>query len=118
MGSIGSPGFELLHAQNAFCQLVGPYINAYAFGDTDALVKMVERVQREGRQIPDLQAAYPGVTFKSKNEWQSANTELADGMNQLISALKDKKDEVNRQRSERGMNKKFSNLPSKALPNH
>ena len=31
MGSIGSPGFELLHAQNAFYQLVGPYINGYAF---------------------------------------------------------------------------------------
>jgi hypothetical protein len=26
MGSIGSPGFELLHAQNAFYQLVGPYM--------------------------------------------------------------------------------------------
>src|SRR5262249_48682975 len=25
MGSIGSPGFELLQAQNAFYQLVGPY---------------------------------------------------------------------------------------------
>ncbi|TMI50837.1 hypothetical protein E6H13_09920, partial [Candidatus Bathyarchaeota archaeon] len=30
MGSIGSPGFELLHAQNAFYQLVGTYINSYA----------------------------------------------------------------------------------------
>jgi hypothetical protein len=30
MGTIGSPGFELLHAQNAFYQLVGPYINGYA----------------------------------------------------------------------------------------
>jgi hypothetical protein len=117
MGSIGTPGFELLHAQNAFYQLIGPYINGYAFGDTDGLAKIVERVQREGRQIPDLQAAYPGVTFKSKNEWQSANTELANGMNQLISALKDKKEQINHQRSERGMNKKFSNLPSKALPN-
>src|SRR5207244_10164755 len=44
MGSIGSPGFELLHAQNAFYQLVGPYINGYAFGDMDGLVKIVERV--------------------------------------------------------------------------
>src|SRR5947207_10973563 len=26
MGNIGSPGFELLHAQNAFYQLVGTYI--------------------------------------------------------------------------------------------
>src|ERR1044072_6346532 len=31
MGSIGSPGFELFHAQNAFYQLVGPYINGYGF---------------------------------------------------------------------------------------
>src|SRR5204863_8187477 len=73
MGSIGSPGFELLQAQNAFFQLVGPYINGYAFGDTDGLVKVVERVQQEGRKIPDLQTAYPNVTFRSKSEWESAN---------------------------------------------
>jgi hypothetical protein len=47
MGSIGSPRFELLHAQNAFYQLVGTYINGYAFGDTHGLVKIVERVQKE-----------------------------------------------------------------------
>ena len=44
MGSIGSPGFELLHAQSAFYQLVGTYINGYAFEDTDGLVKIVEKV--------------------------------------------------------------------------
>ena len=116
MGSIGSPGFELLHAQNAFYQLVGPYINGYAFGDIDGLVKIVERVQKEGRRIPDLQTAYPGVTFKSQSEWMSANTDLANGMNQLISTLKEKKDEIRRQRIERGMDEKFSKLTSKELP--
>jgi hypothetical protein len=116
MGSIGDLGFELLHAQNAFYQLVGPYINGYAFGDTDELVKIVERVQKEGRRIPDLQAAYPRVTFRNKSEWQSANTELADGMNQLISTLKEKKGEIKRQRTERGMGEKFSKLTSKELP--
>ena len=115
MGTIGSPGFELLHAQNAFYQLVGPYLNGYAFGDTDGLVKVLEQVQKEGRRIPDLEAAYPGVTFKSKSEWESANTNLANGMNQLISMLKEKKDEINRQRAERGMDEKFSKLPSKEL---
>jgi hypothetical protein len=116
MGSIGSPGFELLHAQNAFYQLVGPYINGYAFGDMDGLVKIVERVQKEGRRIPDLQATYPGVTFRNKSEWPSANTDLADGMNQLISMLKEKKDEIKRQRIERGMEEKFSKLTTKELP--
>ena len=116
MGSIGSPGFELLHAQNAFYQLVGPYINGYAFGDIDGLVKIVERVQKEGHRIPDLQAAYPRVTFKSQSEWMSANTDLANGMNELTSTLKEKKDEITRQRIERGMEEKFSKLTSKELP--
>jgi hypothetical protein len=116
VGSMGSPGFELLHAQNAFYQLVGAYINGYAFGDIDGLVKIVERVQEEGRRIPDLQAAYPGVTFRNKSEWPSANGDLADGMNQLISMLKEKKDEIKRQRIERGMEEKFSKLPSEELP--
>lgn len=116
MGSIGSPGFELLQAQNAFYQLVGPYINGYAFGDTDGLVKIVERVQKEGRSIPDLQTAYPQVTFRDKSEWQSANANLANGMNQLISTLKEKKGDIKRQRVERGMQEKFSKLTSKDLP--
>jgi hypothetical protein len=116
MGSIGDPGFELLHAQNAFYQLVGSYINGYAFGDTDGLVKIMERVQKEGRRIPDVQAAYPGVTFRNKSEWPSANANLADGMNQLISMLKEKKDEIRRQRIERSMEEKFSKLTSKELP--
>ncbi|HEU5236382.1 MAG TPA: hypothetical protein VFU37_04525 [Pyrinomonadaceae bacterium] len=118
MGSIGDPGFELLHAQNAFYQLVGPYINGYAFGDIDGLVTIVEKVQKEGRSVPDLQTAYPGVTFRNKSEWQSANTDLANGMNQLISTLKEKKDDIKRQRIERGMEDKFSKLTSKDLPSH
>jgi hypothetical protein len=117
MGSVGSPGFELLQAQNAFYQLVGTYINGYAFEDTDGLVRIVERVQNEGRRIPDLQAGYPGVTFRSKSEWASANADLAAGMNQLISMLKDKKDEIRRERIARGLEAKFSKLTSKELPN-
>jgi hypothetical protein len=99
-----------------FISSSGPYINGYAFGDTDGLVKIVEKVQKEGRRIPDLQAVYPGVTFKNKSEWASANANLADGMNQLISTLKEKKDEIKRQRIERGMADKFSKLTSKDLP--
>jgi hypothetical protein len=115
MGSIGSPGFELLHAQNAFFQLVGPYINGYAFGDMDGLVKVVARVQQEGRRIPDLQTTYPGVTFRSKSEWESANTDLADGMSKLISTLKEKKDDIKRQRLQQGIEEKFSKLTNKEL---
>ena len=101
-----------------FLSARGPvHINGYAFGDTDGLVRIVEKVQKEGRRIPDLQAAYPGVTFNSKSEWGSANTNLSDGMNELISMVKGKKDDIKRQRIKRGMEEKFSKLPSKELPN-
>ncbi len=106
---------ELLQAQNAFFQLVGPYINGYAFGDTDGLVKVVERVQKEGRRIPDLQTTYPGVTFKSKGDWESANTDLADGMSKLISMLKEKKDDIRHERIQQGIEEKFSKLTNKEL---
>ena len=115
MGSIGSPGFELLQAQNAFFQLVGPYINGYAFGDMDALLKVVERVQQQGRKIPDLQTTYPNIAFRNKSEWESANTDLADGMSKLISTLKEKKDDIRRQRIQQGIEEKFSKLTNKEL---
>src|SRR5438034_9219574 len=47
MGSIGSPGFELLQAQNAFFQSVGPYITGYAFGDMNGLGTAGARVQQD-----------------------------------------------------------------------
>jgi hypothetical protein len=37
-------------------------------------------------------------------------------MNQLISMLKEKKDDIKRQRIERGVDEKFSTLTSKELP--
>ncbi len=92
-----------------------PYINGYAFGDTDALAKVVERVQKDGRRIPDLQTTYPGVTFKSKSDWESANSDLADGMSQLISMLKEKKDDIKRQRIQQGIEGEFSKLTSREL---
>jgi len=115
MGTIGSHGFELLHAQNAFYQLVGPYINGYAFGNIDGLAKVVKRVQKESQRIPDLETAYPGVMFIDKTEWDSANAKLAAGMNELVTTLEQEKDEIRRQRIERGMEKKFSTLPNKDL---
>ena len=78
-------------------------------------MKVVERVQQEGRKIPDLQTTYPNVTFRSKSEWESANTDLADGMGKLISTLKEKKDDIKRQRIKQGIEEKFSKLTNKEL---
>jgi hypothetical protein len=116
MGSMGDPGFELVQAQNAFQQLVGPYINGYAFGNIDQLIPIIERVQREGKVVPDLTKIYSGVTFKPKSEWDAGNKRLNEGLTKLLMTLKDQKASIKQQRIERGMEAKFSKLPSKELP--
>jgi hypothetical protein len=117
MGSMGDHGFELVQAQNAFQQLVGPYINGYAFGDIDQLIPIVERVQKEGKAVPDLTKIYPRVTLKPKSEWDAGNTGLNEGLTKLLMTLKNEKASIKQQRIERGMEAKFSKLPSKDLPN-
>src|ERR1700757_692958 len=116
MGSIGDPGFELFQAQNAFQQLVGPYINGYAFGDIDRLIPIIEKVQKEGKTVPDLTKIYPRVAFKPKSEWDAGNRGLNEGLTRLLVTLQNEKSSIQQQRIERGMEAKFSKLPSKDLP--
>ena len=116
MGSIGNPGFELFQAQNAFQQLVGPYINGYAFGNIDQLIPIIERVQKEGKAVPDLTKIYPRVAFKPKSEWDAGNKGLNEGLTKLLMTLKNEKASIKQQRIERGMEAKFSKLPNKELP--
>jgi hypothetical protein len=116
MGSMGNPGFELFQAQNAFQQLVGPYVNGYAFGDIDQLVAIIEKVQKEGQRVPDLTKIYPRVTFKPKSEWDAGNKGLNEGLTKLLITLKNEKASIKQQRKERGMEAKFGKLPSKDLP--
>ena len=116
MGSMGDPGFELFQAQNAFQQLVGPYINGYAFGDIDQLIPIIERVRKEGKVVPDLTKIYPRATFKPKSEWDAGNKGLNDGLTKLLMTLKAQKASIKQQRIEHGMEAKFSKLPSKELP--
>ncbi len=107
---------QTFHAQNAFQQLVGPYINGYAFGDIDQLVPIIERVQSEGRVVPELTKIYPGVIFKPKSQWDAGNKGLNEGLTKLLMTLKAQKASIKQQRIEHGMEAKFSKLPSKELP--
>ena len=116
MGSIGDPAFELFQAQNAFQQLVGPYINGYAFGEIDQLVPIIERVQTDGKVVPDLTKIYPRVAFKPKSEWEAENKGLNKGLTKLLVTLKNEKASIKQQRIEHGMEAKFGKLSSKDLP--
>jgi hypothetical protein len=117
MGSIGSTGFELFHAQGAFLELAGPYVNGYAFGDTDSLTKIIRRVQSENRSVPNLRAIYPGVVFTDAATWKSKNLQLNQGLDGLTAMLASQKDQIKQQRTQNGTEAQFSRLTSKPLPN-
>jgi hypothetical protein len=115
-GSMGDPAFELLQANAAFFQTAGVWINGYAFGDTDGLIKIIRRVQQEGKQIPDLKAVYPNIAFIDNSQWPDANTKLANGMDALVTNLEQNKAQIKQQRVVQGMEAKFSSLTNKDLP--
>ncbi|PYL05337.1 MAG: hypothetical protein DME32_00105 [Verrucomicrobia bacterium] len=116
MGSMGAPAFELVQAANAFQQLVGPYLNGYAFGDIDRLIQIVERVQKENKTVPDLERLYPGVTFKRRSDWNVGNESLNEGLTKFLRMLKDQKTTLKKTRIENGTEAKFSKLTNKEFP--
>lgn len=116
MGSIGSRGFELYHAQGAFFQLVGPDINGYAFGDIDSLLPIIRRVQSENKTVPRLASIYPGVAFISESRWRSKNDELNVGLGALAVSLVNQKASIKQQREQNGTEARFSHLSNKQLP--
>jgi hypothetical protein len=83
LGSIGDPGFELLHAQEAFFELSGPYINSFAFSQTATTKAILARVRSERATVPDVRKIYPGVAFVDPKKWASLNAQIAAGLKQL-----------------------------------
>jgi len=116
MGTIGAPAFELVHAADAFQQLVGPYINGYAFGNIDLLGQIITRVQKENQTVADLEKIYPGVAFKPRSQWPGDNAGLNDGLTKLLMMLKDQEASLKKTRAGNGTEAKFSKLTSKDLP--
>jgi hypothetical protein len=116
LGSIGDPGFELYHAQNAFFELVGPDINGYAFGDVDTLVAILRKVQSANRTVRDLQRIYPGIAFTDKSSWERTNEDLNSGLGALAVQSTNRKAEITQQRTQNGTQARFSHLTSKQFP--
>jgi hypothetical protein len=58
--------------------------SGYAFGDIDQLIAIIEKVQKEGKTVPDLTKIYPRVAFKPKSEWDAGNRGLNEGLTRLL----------------------------------
>ena len=116
MGTIGSPGFEFYHAEDAFSQVAGPNINGYAFGNIDFLMKVIRQVQNENRRVPNMAAIYPGVSFIGKSQWDAKNQELNSGLSKFSVLIVNQKAQIASQRSQNGTQARFSHLTSKQFP--
>jgi hypothetical protein len=116
MGGIGDPGFELYHAQDAFFQLAGPYINGYAFGDIASLAAIVRKVQNANRIVPNMQSLYPGVSFVPKPQWQAKNVALNAGLGSLADSLPREAAQIERQRTQNGTTARFAHLTNRRFP--
>jgi hypothetical protein len=116
LGGIGAPGYEILSSQNAFYQLVGPYINGYAFGDLDNLAVILRAVQKRESAIPKMSKIYPDVAFVDSSSWEEANSAVNSGMEKLLDVLRVKRDQIAQQRIDTGVGAKFSVLKNQDLP--
>jgi hypothetical protein len=116
LGTIGDPGFELYHAQDAFFELAGPDINGYAFGDVDALVATIRKVQSANHSVPNLSIVYPSVAFAGKSQWERINADLNSGLGKLAAQLTAQKGAMARQRTQNGTQARFSHLMSRPFP--
>lgn len=116
LGGIGSIAFELYHGHDAFAALIGDYINGYAFVDPDALMEIAKKIRKEGAEMPDLTASYPGVTFKKKSLWKKENEALLKGLDEMISTIKSERENIQRLRIENGTEAAFAKLENKELP--
>ena len=115
VGGMGSAGFELMHAQNSFYQLAGPYINGYAFGHPEQLLAIVEDVSKEKEDFPDFSKLYPKVSFIPPASRPAIVDEVVGGMSGLSSYIKENGESLKQQRIESGADERFGNLNSKEL---
>jgi len=116
IGGMGSPAFELYHAQDAFFELAGPKINGFAYGNVDALVSILHRVQSGNRDVENLRGAYPGVAFVPPSEWAGINAGLNKSMGEFAASVTKQKSQIEKERAANGTAAKFSSLRSRPFP--
>ena len=81
-------------------------------------MEVIAQVQKEGEKIPDMKAAYRGVSFIDEAEWTAQNKELNAGMGMLLETFKQQRDSIKERRIAEGIEAKFAQLKNKELDRH
>jgi hypothetical protein len=103
----GNPAAVLIVAHTAFMERAGKYINGYAFGDIEKLLKTVAQVQTEGVRLPLLKELYPNVHFIEESRWQKVNYTLSTGFSEYMQSVRDSADQIRARRKASGDEGKY-----------
>lgn len=104
---IGNPATALIQAHEAFLKQAGKYINGYAFGDIEKLLKTVAQVQAEGTRLPMVKLLYPNISFIEESRWQKVNHELSTGFTEFMDSVRLNADQIRANRQATGTDGKF-----------
>lgn len=107
LNAVGNPATALVQAHEAFLKQAGPYINGYAFGDIEKLLRTIAEVQAEGVRLPALKQLYPNVSFVSEDRWQKINYELNTGFSEYMQTIRENAEGIRAQRKISGMDGKY-----------
>lgn len=99
--------YEYAMAFNSFDQLVGQYVNGYAFGELETLVRILRNIQQEENPGIPLKQIYSKVNFIKQDSIDKNYIEISSGLNGLIDYIKSNEDEIKKQRQENGMEGKY-----------
>jgi hypothetical protein len=107
VNAVGNPATALVQAHEAFLKQANPYINGYAFGDIEKLLKTVAQVQVEGARLPSLKELYPTVSFIEESRWQKVNYELSTGFSEYMQTIRATADSIRAQRKASGIEGRY-----------
>jgi len=98
LNAVGNPATVLVEAHGAFLKQAGKFINGYAFGNIEKLLKTVARVQAEGTRLPMVKQLYPNIGFIEESRWQKVNYELSTGFSEFMESIRENADHIRAQR--------------------
>ena len=113
--SLGDETFQMLKAHRAFYEVVGPFINGYAFGDIDQLIETLKQVKTSAPDAAAVAKIYSDLPLIPEEERAQRIQDVLDGMDAFIQQVDQNREVIRQQREKTGEDKKFD-LSSKALP--
>jgi hypothetical protein len=107
MGGMCSEAFELMNLFSAFNQIVGVYLNGYAFNDVEKLIPIVQKVRDEVQDIASCRRVYKNVQFHPDANLETCKKAKEEELDGAITYLQENKEEIKTKRIEAGIQDKY-----------